>query len=272
MKKQWKIALIAAPVIVAGSVFAFAAEGTEKEASSAESASGVSHTIVDSQPLTETELQEVASAAPAPVEETAASGNRPEGSVPQSVLDSANPFVVQQPVEAAVAATAAGAAAGVTASAPVQKNEFVLALVKKFELKSNTTQGELKIEFERDGDGLKLEGEIGGRKIEVKGAVAEQFLTKVLASLSLNQALTAALKGQQVNLDPTVLAALEELKIELTDGRKIESKGNGNNPKAQGKHDNGLHKGWEKGKGHDKDDDDDKKEKKEKEKGKKNDD
>lgn len=256
MKKQWKIALIAAPVLVAGSVFAFAAEGTEKEAASAESTSGVSHTIVDSQPLTEAELQEVASAAPAPVEEPAAVGNQPEGSVPQSVLDSANPFVVQQPI-----------APVPTAPASAQKNEFDLAQVKKFELKSNTTQGELKIEFSRDGDGLKLEGEIGGRKIEVKGAVAEQFLTKVLASLNLQQALTATLQGGQVSLDPTVLAALEEVKIELTDGRKIESKGNGNNPKAEGRHDNGKHKGWEKGKGHDKDDDDDdKKEKKEKDK------
>ncbi|HEU4965618.1 MAG TPA: hypothetical protein VFV52_17520, partial [Bacilli bacterium] len=69
---------------------------------------------------------------------------------------------------------------------------------------------------------------------------------------------TASLQGKSVSLDSDLLGSLQKLEIELADGRKIESKeaGNGNNPKAQGKHDNGKHKGWEKqkekGKGHDK--------------------
>jgi hypothetical protein len=241
MKKQRTIALFAAPALVLGSVYAFAANSSEQDAASSV---GISHAIVDTQPLTAEELQQVASAepVPAPVEET----NQPEGSVPRSVLDAANPFVVQQPT----APDTNSSAPAVSTGEPSQ--EFQLALVKKLELKSNTAEGELKIQFEQEDDGPKLDGEIGDRDFEVKGAVAEQFLTQLLYGLKLNQALTATLQGQQVHLDPKVLAALEEVTIELKDGRKIKSKGH--SPKAEAQHDNGLHKGWEKGKGHGEDD------------------
>ncbi|ARU63584.1 hypothetical protein CBW65_23150 [Tumebacillus avium] len=238
MNPKWKkIALITAPILVAGSVYAFT------NASASNEDNGITGTLVASQTLTPEEIAALEAAKPAPASST---------TEPSVDMESINPFTVYTP-PAASSDTATTPAATTPAPAPTPetaKQPFALENVAKLELKSQTTMGELKLEFKSEKGEVKLEGEIGDRKIEVKGQQALDVLNKLLASLGLQDSMTALLQGEDVKLDAALAGALKGLEIELKDGRKIETKqpGNGNNPKAQGKHDNGNHYGQDKAK------------------------
>jgi len=224
LEAKWKkVMVFGVPLLIGGTVVAMASGDGVQERRTSTPSSNVSVEVVSTEPLTADELKALAEAEPAPVETAA---NPSEPTIDQGVLDKTNPFLV-------TAAMPAPAPAG---------SSFDLSNVGKLELETNTTQGELKLAFEGEG-GMKLEGEFGERKVEVKGEQAVAVLTQLLAAYHLNDALTAALQGRQVQLDPNVLASIRELKVELKDGRKI-----------QGKTDNGKHKGWEKN-GKSKDDD-----------------
>jgi hypothetical protein len=266
--QNWKkIALFTAPVLVAGSVYAFAANGDSSSpqaasAATATSQGGVTATVSAAQPLSAQEMAELTNAKPAP----ATAANQPDGSIPQSVLDANNPFSV-----AAATPASGSATTGSTPAAPQPATSpnasFDIAQVKNMQLNSNTTEGQLKVQFKTEGGTLKLEGTIGDRKIQIEGDQARELLGRLVGGLNLKDALTASLQGKQVQLDSKVLGALQDLQVEMNDGRKIQA--NGHNPKAQGQHDNGQHKGLEKqqqnhddnkekskGKGHDKHGDD----------------
>jgi hypothetical protein len=153
--------------------------------------------------------------------------------VDQATLDANNPFVMQTtPVPAA---QAPAPAAQPTASAA---NNFQVSLVKDLSFETTTTQGKLKVEFKQEGGTFKLEGELGGRKLDVRGEQALQIMNQLLSGYHLQDALTATLQGKQVQLDAQVLNSIQTLDVELQDGRKIQSKGK---DKTQGN--NGLHKG-----------------------------
>lgn len=243
MNPKWKkIALITAPILVAGSVYAFT------NASASNEDNGITGTLVASETLTPEEIAALESAKPAPAPATSSTTS-------QSVdMESINPFTVYTPPAASSdSATAPAATTPAPAPAPAPeaaKQPFSLENVAKLELKSQTTLGELKLELESEKGEVKLEGEIGDRKIKVEGEQALDVLNKLLASLGLQDSMTALLQGEDVKLDAALAGALMGLEIELKDGRKISTKqpGNGNSPKAQGKHDNGNHYGQEKAK------------------------
>jgi hypothetical protein len=251
MSRKWKkIALVTAPLLMAGSVYAFAT------ASASNTDSGITGTLISSEAISEEELKALESAKPAPVESADGASDVD--------MEAINPFTVYTPQTPATGSDSEGGAAQApaqhAAQASAQNEEqvtFSLENVKHLELKTKTTLGELKLEWKSEDGEHKLEGKLGDRKIEVEGEPAQEVLSKLLESLGLQDSITALLKGEQVKLPPALAGALQELEIELADGRKIETNEHpGNSPKAEGGHDNGKHKGWEKQK---------KKEKKEKE-------
>ncbi|TCP54531.1 hypothetical protein EV586_104150 [Tumebacillus sp. BK434] len=232
MNPKWKkITLITAPILIAGSVYAFT------NASASNEDNGITGTLVSSEKLTPEEIAALESAKPAPAPATGTD------TTPEVDMSAINPFTVYTPPAAPAATTPAAAPAVETSQQP-----FSLDNVKKLELKSQTTLGELKLEFKSDKGELQLKGEIADRKIEVKGEQALDVLGKLLASFGLQDSMTALLQGEDVKLDAALAGALKGLEIELNDGRKIETKAPGKNPKAQGKHDNGNHYGWDKAK------------------------
>jgi hypothetical protein len=274
MHTKWKkTILIAVPLVVLGSVAAFAAEGQSSNklasatapATSNVKSSAISSQVVSTQSLTPDELQALDTAKPAPAPATTASTTTSTSTAgfsssgtDQSLIDANDPFSVQNSNTATASTGNAGTSTGGTATTGATAatgGTFSLDLVKNLDITSNTTQGVLKLHFTSGDDGkIKLEGDLGGRKIALEGDMAEQILNKVMQSMNLSDALTASLNGQSANLDPNVLQSLETLHVDLKDGRKIDTNapGHGNAPKAQGRHDNGKHKGQEKeqGKGH----------------------
>lgn len=249
MKTKWKkVALITGPLLVAGSVYAFAADGGAKQ-QQAEPASGqglVTYNIGKAEPLTDAELQALAGAKPEATEEQTSA-------LDDMDLSQYDPFDVQEPVTQTAEQTKAAEQQRIAGA-------FDLSLVKKLELKTHTTLGELKLEFKTDGGEVRLEGKLGDRKIDVKGDQAYQLLNQLLGSLELDSALTAAIQGEKVTLNASLLGALEKLEVQLADGRKIESKGDNGKHKGHDKDKQkgkGKNKDKNKGKGHDKDDDDD---------------
>jgi len=255
MQVKWKwVFLVAAPLVVGTTVYAMAADGSPAVETSA---AVVTTERVSAELLTQAELDALAGVQPAPIAEANAS----ERTLDASFVEQTNPFVVT--AAAAPASPAPPSTPAPAATTPVTTGGSLnLDAVKKLEFVTRTTQGELKLELKQEKEGFKLEGEWAGRKIEVKGEQALQVLNQLLQTYHLQDALGQALAGKPVTLDNRVLLAIEKLEVELLDGRKIESKGN--NPKAEGRHDNGKHKGQEKKQDNDEDDDDDKKEKKDK--------
>ena len=235
MMKWKKIALLTAPLVIGGTVYALAAGGsTQEQAAATTEESAVSSKVVKTEALTPDELQALQEAKVAP---------SPDAQQQTAAVDPFNPFVMYN-------ADSAGTADASSAPAPAPTNpdeQFNLAAVKKFEWKTMTTQGELKVEFKNENGKYKLEGQLNGRKIEVEGQQALALLAGLMQNAHLNDALTATMQGKQVALDAATVNALQGLKVELEDGRKIESKAKGN-PKAEGRHDNGNHYGQEKNK------------------------
>ena len=230
MMKWKKIALLTAPLLIGGTVYALAAGGaTQEQAAATTDQSAVSYKVVKAEALTPDELQTLQQAKVAP---------NPNAPQQAAAVDPMNPFVMYN-------ANSAGTAG--TASAPTNPNEqFDLAAVKNFEWTTNTTQGPLKLRFVHEDDGFKLQGELKGHKFEVAGQQAIAVLSGLMQNAHLNEALTATMQGRQMALDASTVNALQGLKVELEDGRKIESQAKGNNPKARGAHDNGNHYGQEK--------------------------
>lgn len=259
-KLKKKAILIAAPLLVLGvGVYAFAAEGSSATKTASQSAAtnnGVTASVVKEEALTPQEVQQLAAnAQPAPATtastSTAGTGSSSfgNGSAPdQALLDANNPFTVQG--AAGTATTTGNAPANSNAGTVGSGSAFDLSLVKDLQIQTNTTQGAMKVQFEDDDKGeIQLTGELGGRKIELKGEQAKQILNQLMQNMNLQAALTDSLQGKQVHLDPSVLQAIQGLHIDMKDGRKIDSAAHGNNPKEQGKHDNGKHLGQEKAKG-----------------------
>ncbi|HEU4964228.1 MAG TPA: hypothetical protein VFV52_10310, partial [Bacilli bacterium] len=136
-QKNWKkVALMTAPLLVAGSVYAFAADGgaSQAAAGAASRQGAVTYNISQGQPLTQAELQELAAVKPAQQEADTA--------VDLAVLDEHNPFVVQEPTQPTQEQQRAA-----TAEEGRHSDAFDLSLVKKLELQTQTTLGELKLEF-----------------------------------------------------------------------------------------------------------------------------
>lgn len=248
MMKWKKIALLTAPLVIGGTVYAFAAGGsTEEQAAAATDQSSVSYKVVKAEALTSDEMRALQQAKVAP---------SPNAQQQAAAVEPMNPFVMYNANSAGTADTATAPdttspSATPSAPAPAQTNpndQFDLASVKNFEWATHTTQGQLKLKFSHEDDGFKLEGELNGHKFEVDGQQAIAVLSGLMQNAHLNEALTATMQGKQVALDATTVTALQGLKVELEDGRKIESKAKGNNPKAQGLHDNGNHYGQEKNK------------------------
>jgi hypothetical protein len=257
MQKKWKRSLwLTVPLLAATTVYALAAGGKVESQAANEwqteaAGSGVSYQRVSAEPLTAEELRQLEGATLAPQGQQATESA--QGSVNRELLDAHNPFVVQGGTKVAASGGVAGGAAS-GADGLAHSTGFQLDLVKKLELKSFTNLGELKLEFENKEGKVELEGKIGERKLELEGAAAVALLERLLQNFELKQALTFVLAGQPVSLDHQALGAIEELKVELKDGRKVESNGKGGGPKAEGRHDNGKHKGHEKehGKGKEK--------------------
>ncbi|ASS74713.1 hypothetical protein CIG75_06815 [Tumebacillus algifaecis] len=225
MKAKWnKIIWITAPILVAGSVYVF----TNAAASNEDN--GITGTLVSSEALSEAELAALQSAQPAPA---------PASSVD---LESINPFTVYTPPASVATTTATPPATPVVAAAP-----FSLQNVSKLKLKTQTTLGEVKLDFKAEDGKRKLTGKIGDREIKIEGEQALQVLNQLLENLGLQDSMTTLLRGEDVKLDTTLAGALMGLEIDLKDGRKIETKpSKGKSPKAEGRHDNGNHYGWDK--------------------------
>lgn len=251
MKRSWKKALImAAPlVIVAGGVgYAMAGSAATERADNANQTAktnNVTAEVVSSQLLTPEEAAQIGNAKPAPLVESTATASATttsgSGGVDQATLDANNPFTVQSP-------PASTGTAQDPAATPALASNFQVSLVKGMELETNTTEGKLKAEFKQEKGSYRLTGELAGRKLDVRGDQAVQIMNQLLSGFQLSDALTSVLQGRSVHLDPSVLGAMEHLKVELQDGRKIESKGTPpHGPKAEGKHDNGQHNGADKG-------------------------
>ncbi|MBL0387394.1 hypothetical protein JJB07_12095 [Tumebacillus sp. ITR2] len=259
MKVSWKkVVLVAAPLALVVGGVGYAVTGsttTSANADQATNASNVSAQIVSSVPLTAEEAAQLGNAKPVAVADASAvtqtstagaSSASQADSVDQETLDANNPFVVQQPTASAAPVTATTAS---SAGDAVVASTFQLNAVRNLHFETNTTQGSLKVEFKQEGGTYKLEGDLGGRKVELQGDQAVQIMNKLMSGFQLQDALTATLQGKQVQLNSQVLNSIQTLDIEMNDGRKIESKGKpskGNSPKDEGKHDNGKHKGWEK--------------------------
>ena len=242
---KWKmIALLTAPLLIGGTVYALASGGSTQEQAAAETdQSAVSYKVVKAEALTPDEMQALQQAKVAP---------SPNAQQQTAAVDPMNPFVMYNANSAGAADASTGAdtaspSATPSAPAPATPNEqFDLASVKNFEWATNTTQGQLKLKFSHEDDGFQLEGELNGHKFKVEGQQAIAVLSGLMQNAHLNEALTATMQGRQAALDATTVNALQGLKVELEDGRKIESNAKGNNPKAQGLHDNGNHYGQDK--------------------------
>lgn len=277
MQTKWiKVAMFTVPLLIAGSIYTFAAAGTEEADQAQDSGSGITYRLVKSEPLTPEELKQLETAKMT-ASDPDSSTTEPNQTVEQSVLDAHNPFLVYAPTTTGAGTSDTGTGGGTAGSTtqpsqaqPSPNAKFDLALVKKLELKTNTDHGWLKLKFENKDGKLKIAGQLATRKFELEGVRAHDMMNNLLGSFGLNNAITAALQGKNVSLDATTLQALSDLKIELADGRKIEA--NTHAPKAGAGNNNGLHKGHDKhddkkdkkngkdkskGKGHDNDDDGD---------------
>ncbi|KEO85229.1 hypothetical protein [Tumebacillus flagellatus] len=261
MKVSWKkVVLIAAPLVLAAGGAGYAVTGTTKtteNADQAANASNVSAQVVSSVPLTAEEAAQLGNAKPVQVADastTNGASTAVANPVDQATLDANNPFVVQQPAatsatgSTATASTGSADSQGASGAGTAVASNFQLNSVHDLHFETNTTQGNLKVEFKQEKGTYKLDGELGGRKMSVQGDQALQIMTQLLNGFQLQGALTSALLGKQVQLDPRVLSSIRTLDIEMNDGRKIESKGAkpGTPPKEEGKHDNGKHKGEQK--------------------------
>ncbi|WP_018133457.1 hypothetical protein [Effusibacillus pohliae] len=250
MKKWAKITLLAAPLVLGSSFYAFADEKSTGQAA-----------------IT---IEQVKPAEPATANTSTTTATTGSTSA-SSQAEFPNPFLVQQEPQQTQtngeqsATTTTGqrsAAAQSAANQPLSIDQ-----IRKLQINAKSDRGDLKLEYQLEGNGTpRLNGEIGDVKVHLSGDKAKEMTNQFLTRWQLLDNLQQVLADPNGTLHAQAILALQEFELETVGGKRIEldqeklkaivegkqeTKGKEKEAKEK-REDKGKHKGHQK---NDKDDD-----------------
>jgi hypothetical protein len=249
VKKWSKITLITVPVVMAGSVYAFAEGGFT---SSTDSNRSSIQTVPQSTSPSQSSIGKDSSGVtisidevkPAPVTNPTATADA-NASVP-STGTIPNPFVVENGNQTSASPNGTLTENQGVGARTANPSSFSIENVQELHLNSNTNEGELKLDYRSDDKGaVQLTGTLGQKRVEVKGSDAKQLMSQLIERLGLLDGLNKAFTQPGTPIDRGALTAVHELNIVMKDGEKVKF-----DKEKVNVSDHGLHKGWEKQKEH----------------------